>query len=102
MKVDNDGSLWIGGVCYHPDSKVNTAIAKTSKPPPSTADQKEFPNWVPSNCADTLLDTNKMLITSVNHPETVLFSHPSGIPFFLDSGASSHISCLCSDFTILT
>ncbi|KAH9166799.1 hypothetical protein EDB89DRAFT_1857052, partial [Lactarius sanguifluus] len=42
-----------------------------------------------------------MLIASIEH-DTALFSHPSTIPFFLDSGASSHISCLHSDFSAIT
>ncbi|KAH9022155.1 hypothetical protein EDB85DRAFT_2151911 [Lactarius pseudohatsudake] len=101
LRVDDDGSLWIGGIRYRPDGKTTAAIAEATEATADTPDQGEFPDWAPTNSADTLLDTDTMLIASVEH-DTALFSHPSTIPFFLDSGASSHISCLRSDFGAIT
>ncbi len=100
LKVDDDSSFWIGGVHYHSDSRISTTIAEMMEP--AMPDQGEFPDWVLGNSADVLLDTNEMFITSIDQPETALLSHPSGLPFFLDSGASSHISCISLDFTSLT
>ncbi|KAH9164735.1 hypothetical protein EDB89DRAFT_1911948 [Lactarius sanguifluus] len=100
LRIDDDGCLWIGGVRYHPDSKISAAIAAVPEPSTDAPDQGEFPDWALANSADTLLDTDTMLIASVKH-ETVLLSHPSNFPFFLDSGASSHISCLHTDFSTI-
>jgi hypothetical protein len=97
LKLDDDGSVWIAGTHYRPDSKVNAALADSTLP---SSDLGDYSDWPPANSADTLLDMSAILITSVD--EVALLGHSSNPPFFLNSGASSHISCVQSDFTDLT
>jgi hypothetical protein len=89
--------VYVGGVRYlpAPDSGTTAAIAKSSELHQTSADAE----WPPNNSVDTFLDTDAMLIASVDQPMTALIKVPTELPFFLDSGASNHITCLHSDFS---
>src|SRR6266702_5509248 len=100
LRLGDDGSVWIAGVRYRPDNKISAALADTEVPIFSP-DLDDYLDWPASSSADILLDTNTILIASIDYPNVALLSHPTDLPFFLDSGASSHISCVCSDFTTL-
>ena len=95
LEVDYDGAVWIGGTGYRPVNKTSTTIAESSELQLTTPDHGEFFDW-PQRTFDTIL------IASTSHSETALLSYPSELPFFLDSGSSSHISCFQSDFINLT
>ena len=95
LEVDYDGAVWIGGIRYRPVNKTSTTIAESSELQLTTRDHGEFFDW-PQRNFDTIL------IASTGHSETALLSYPSELPFFLDSGSSSHISCFQSDFINLT
>lgn len=96
FNFDDDGTLWIGGVRYRRSDDIS---AEPPEPRSSTPDHGEFG---PQSNSDTPPDTDTMPITSNARSETALLSHPSELPFFLDSGSSSHISCMKSDFVNLT
>ena len=101
LKLDDDGSIWIAGVRYRPENKISAAMANSEVPTPNP-DLEEYSEWPGDGYTDTFLDTNAILIASIDSPDVTdvaLFSHPADPPFFLDSGASSHISCIRSDFT---
>src|SRR6266702_1721885 len=100
LKLGDDSSVWIAGIRYRPDNKISTALADTEVLIFSP-DLDEYPDWPADSSADTLLDTNTILIASIDYPNVALLSHPTDLPFFLDSGTSSHISCIRSDFTTL-
>jgi len=100
LKLDNDGSVWIASICYRPDSKISAALAN-SEHPILDPDLDKYSDWPAGSSADMVLDTSAILIASINSTNVALLSHPTNIPFFLDSGASSHISCVCSDFVTL-
>jgi len=100
LRLGDDGSVWIAGVCYRLDNKISAALADT-KVLIFSSDLDDYPDWPASSSANTLLNTNTILIASINYPNVALLSHPTDIPFFLDSGTSSHISSIRSDFTTL-
>ncbi len=100
LKLGDDGSVWIASVRYRPDNKISAALADTEVPIFSP-DLDDYLDWPAGSSANTLLDTNTILIASIDYPDVALLSHPTDLPFFLDSGASSHISCVRSDFTTL-
>ena len=102
LKIDNDGSVWISSIKYQPVpepprasiAEVNVEAAMTA------ADQGEYLDWA-SNNNDPSWGNNKSLDTA-----TFLLaasdSSPSAQkdpPLYLDSGASTHISCVRSDFS---
>src|SRR6266702_1653608 len=101
LKLDDDGSIWIAGVRYRPENKISAAMANSEVQTPNP-DLEEYSEWPGDGYTDTFLDTNAILIASIDSPDVTdvaLFSHPADPPFFLDSGESSHISCIRSDFT---
>ncbi len=100
LKLDNDGSVWITSICYRPDSKISAALAN-SEHPILDPDLDEYSDWPAGSSTDTVLNTSAILITSIDSTDVVFLSHPTNIPFFLDSGASSHISCVRSGFVTL-
>src|SRR6266702_2225416 len=100
LKLDNNGSVWIAGVHYCPDSKISAALAN-SEHPILDPDLDEYSDWPAGSSTDTVLNTSAILITSIDSTDVVFLSHPTNIPFFLDAGASSHISCVRSDFVTL-
>ncbi|KAH9027298.1 hypothetical protein EDB84DRAFT_1563476 [Lactarius hengduanensis] len=108
LKIDNDGAVWIGGIKYKPDHYPARAALADVKNAMTAADQGEYTDWAVGNtnpdwggnADDTLVDTATCLLASV---ETSLLAHrPADLPLYLDSGASTHISCVCTDFTTLT
>jgi hypothetical protein len=85
--------VWIGGIRYCPDTTANVAITETSETQGELPDwAANNPDWAEHNSGDSFLDTDTVLIASIDR--TALISTLSDIPFFLDSGASNHISCL--------
>ena len=94
VNVTKVEDIWIGGICYCPNTSANVAITKLPEL------QGELPNWAINNPdwaesntgGDTFLDTDAILVASAD--QTALIStNLVEIPFFLDSGASNHISC---------
>jgi hypothetical protein len=90
--------VWIGGIRYRPDTTANVAITETSETQGELPDWvANNPDWAEHNSGDGFLDTDTILIASIDR--AALISTLSDIPFFLDSGALNHISCLQSDFS---
>jgi hypothetical protein len=103
VKINNDGTVWIGGVRYKPASEPATAtIAEVEvEAAMTTADQGEYLDWAINNNTswgnnEELLDTATFLLAAT---DTVLIARGTGDPpLYLDLGASTHISCIWSDF----
>ena len=108
LKLESDGSVWIGGVKYQPAQPAQPAqdpatasIATTEIEAAMTAaDLGEYADWATSNNDpnwgnNELLDTARFLLAATN----VSLPAHKDLPLYLDSGASTHISCVRSDFT---
>ena len=102
LKVDNDGTVWISGVKYQPAPEpARASIAEVELEAAMTAaDQGEYSDWATNNNDaswgnNELLDTVKFLMATTN---LSLPAHKD-LPLYLDSGASTHISCMRSDFS---
>ena len=102
LKIDNDGSVWISGIKYQPAPEPPKAsIAEVGVEAAMTAaDQGEYLDWA-SNNNDASWGNNESFDTA-----TFLLAASDSSPFaqkdpplYLDSGASAHISCVCSDFS---
>lgn len=113
VKIDNDGTVWIGGVKYQPaaDPAVQASVAEVDVEAAMTAaDQGEYMDWWTTNNNDPswgsadLNDMASFFLAAENaSEETSLLAH--GLrdpPLYLDSGASTHISCVRSDFSDFT
>lgn len=104
VKIDSDGTVWIGGVKYQPASppepeKVSIAEVDV-KDTMTAADKGEYAEWASSNCdlnwnKDGFIDTATFLLANTNKS---LANHDEP-PLYLDSGVSTHISCIRSDFS---
>ena len=102
LKVDNDGTVWISGVKYQPASEpAKASIAEVNVEAAMTAaDQGEYSDWASNNNDpnwgnNEFLDTATFLLAATN---PTLPAHKD-MPLYLDSGASTHISCIRSDFS---
>ena len=101
LKVDNDGTVWISGVEYQPvPEPVKASVAEVKIEAAMTAaDQGEYLDWATNN-NDTSWGNNELLDTATFLLAVINPSLPAhkDLPLYLDSGASTHISCMCSDF----
>ena len=102
LKVNNDGTVWISGVKYQPAPEpARASIAEVElKATTTAADQGEYSDWATNNNDaswgnNELLDTAKFLL-AVTNPS--LPAHKD-LPLYLDSGASTHMSCMRLDFS---
>jgi hypothetical protein len=101
VKLDNDGAVWVNGVKYHPPPTAEKASVATAdvEAAMTAADQGEYEDWAVNNNTDwgngDLLDTATFLLAAA---DTALLGAQHNPPLYLDSGASTHISCVRSDF----
>ena len=104
VKIDSDGTVWIGGVKYQPASPPEpekASIAEADIEAAMTAaDKGEYVEWASSNCdpnwnKDGFIDTATFLLADTNKS----LANNDEPPLYLDSGASTHISCIRSDFS---
>ena len=113
VKIDNDGTVWISGVKYQPAPKPTmqaSVVEVKIKAAMTVADQGEYMDWWTSSNNDLnwggndLNDTATFLLAVEDTSEnTSLIAHsPQNPPLYLDSGASTHISCVQSDFSDFT
>jgi hypothetical protein len=105
VKIDNDGTAWIGGVKYQlaPSEPVKATIAEVEVEAAMTAaDQGEYSDWAVNNNSSSWGNNEESLDTAsffLVAPDTLLITRgPGDPPLYLDSRASTHISCVCSDF----
>jgi len=110
LKVGDNGTIWIGGIRYKPEPEpVKAAITDINNMMTAT-DQGEYANWIldgnlqpwdaNASAGDLWVDTANILLASA---EISLFANnPIDLLLYLDSGASTHISCVESDFSALT
>lgn len=61
IKMDNDVSVWIGGIHFRQENKISAALADSVPPEPSS-DTEEYPDWPGS--VDTTLDSSIFMIAS--------------------------------------
>jgi transposase InsO family protein len=100
VKIDPDGTVWVNGVRYNrPGEPEKASVAKVEVEATMTAaDQEEYANWAVNNNSgwgnDDLLDTATFLLAAT---DTAMLAQGDP-PLYLDSGASTHISCIRSDF----
>jgi transposase InsO family protein len=100
VKIDPDGTVWVNGVKYNPATRSERAsVAEVEVEAAMTAaDQGEYADWAVSNNSswgdNELLDTATFLLADADSA-MLIRGEP---PLYLDSGASSHISCIRSDF----
>jgi hypothetical protein len=103
VKIDHDSTVWIGGVRYKPASEPATATITEVKVEAAmtAADQGEYSDWAINNNTswgnnEELLDMATFLLVAT---DTLLIAQGTGDPpLYLDLGASTHISCIQSDF----
>ena len=102
LKINNDSLVWISSVKYQPAPEpLKASIAEVNVKAAMTAtDQGEYLDWA-SNNNDTSWGNNEsfdtatfLLAASDSSP-----SNQKSLPLYLDSGASTNISCVCSDFS---
>ena len=103
LKIDTDGTIWISGVKYQPAPEpAKASIAEVDVEAAMTAaDQGEYLDWACNNSNLSWSNNNEsidtatfLLAASDSSPST-----QKDLPLYLDSGASSHISCVHSDFS---
>ena len=104
VKIDSDGTVWIRGVKYQlvsPPEPEKASIAEADIEAAMTAaDKGEYVEWASSNCdpnwnKDGFIDTATFLLADTNKS----LANNDEPPLYLDSGASTHISCIRSDFS---
>jgi hypothetical protein len=105
VKINNDSTAWISGVTYQlaPSEPVKATITEVKVEAAMTAtDQGEYLDWAVNNNSSSWeimresLDTASFFLAAT---DTLLIAcGPGDPPLYLDSGASTHISCVCSDF----
>lgn len=104
VKVDPDSTVWVNGVKYQPSLNTKKASVATIdvETAMTAADQGEYDDWATNNNADwgdsEPFNTATFLLAA---SDTSLITQDSP-PLYLDSGASTHISCVRSDFTEFT
>ena len=101
LKLDDDGSVWIGGVRFTPDTQAERAAPADIDTVTTPADQGEYLDWAPGN-SDAVVDTADMATLLMASTESSRLAHkPEDLPLNLNSRASTHISCVRSDFSEL-
>lgn len=104
IKIDSDGTVWIGGVKYQPASlpkPTKVSIAEVDVEAAMTAaNHGEYADWALTNCdlnwtRDGTFNTATFLLAATNNS----LPDDNNPPLYLDSGASTHISCIHSDFS---
>jgi hypothetical protein len=105
IKIDNDSTAWIGSVKYQlaPSEPVKASIAEVKVEAAMTAtDQVEYLDWAVNNNSSSWGNNEESLDMAsffLAATDTLLIAcGPGDLPLYLDSGASTHISCVCSDF----
>ena len=100
VKIDPDGTVWVNGVKYSPPSNTEKASVATVdiEAAMTAADQGEYEDWAVNNNTDwgdnEPFDTATFLLAGTN----IALLARDNPPLYLDSGASTHISCIRSDF----
>ena len=106
VKIESDGTVWIGGVKYQPAQPLAAEPEKASiadvdiEAAMTAADQGEYTDWAFTNVdphwsREEMIDTATFLLAATN-VHALIAENP---PLYLDSGASTHISCVRSDFS---
>ena len=109
IRLERDGIIWIGGVRYQPmkpappPEPTTASIAEvTVESAMTAADQGEYSDWTFNNgnpswgSNDDVIDTASFLLAAT---DTALIARGDrDPPLYLNSGASTHISCVRSDF----
>ena len=99
VKIETDGTVWISGVKYQPASPAEPAKVLLAdinvEAAMAAADQGEYLDWACSNGDPNwnnseFVDTATFLLAAMN----TSLSADGDLPLYLDSGASTHISCI--------
>jgi hypothetical protein len=104
VKIESNGTVWIGGVKYQPATEpAKATIAEVDIEAAMTAaDQGEYSDWAISNNSSSWgnnQDTFDMATFLLAASDTLLIAcGAKDLPLYLDLGASTHISCVHSDF----
>jgi hypothetical protein len=104
VKIESDGTVWIGGVKYQPATEpAKATIAEVDIEAAMTAaDQGEYSDWAISNNSSSWgnnQDAFDMAMFLLAASDTLLIARGAkDPPLYLDLGASTHISCVRSDF----
>ena len=95
VKIDNDGTVWIGSIKYQPAPKaepVKAALADVNVEAAKTAaDHGEYSDWAYTNSDPNWSVDMATFLLAANNVSSFLNEDP---PLYPDSGVSTHISCV--------